>query len=165
MYAAWLLESPVAVKKFGRVEDSLHEARPGGLAAEQRRRVGARAGGRLPRRHRASPRPVTSPATPQPPLTPQSRRTHCRPGPHRACARLPPAHPARPQVEMYLLLGSHDNIVALRGLCQHDGCMYLVLEYCPRRAGRAPPRAGMLLPGACWAGAGQLGSTCRALEC
>lgn len=33
---------------------------------------------------------------------------------------------------MYLLLGSHDNVVALRGLCQHEGCMYLVLEYCPR---------------------------------
>ncbi|PRW44254.1 3-phosphoshikimate 1-carboxyvinyltransferase isoform A [Chlorella sorokiniana] len=60
VYAAWFLESPVAVKKFNRVEDSLHE------------------------------------------------------------------------VQMYLLLGSHDNIVALRGLCQHEGSMYLVLEYCPR---------------------------------
>ncbi|KAL4858866.1 Mitogen-activated protein kinase kinase kinase dlk-1 [Chlorella vulgaris] len=60
VYAAWLLETPVAVKKFERAEDSLHE------------------------------------------------------------------------VEMYLQLGSHDNVVALRGLCQHEGSMFLVLEYCPR---------------------------------
>ncbi|EFN55353.1 hypothetical protein CHLNCDRAFT_134377 [Chlorella variabilis] len=60
VYAAWFLESPVAVKKFERAEDSLHE------------------------------------------------------------------------VEMYLQLGSHDNVVALRGLCQHEGSMFLVLEYCPR---------------------------------
>ncbi|KAL4428326.1 hypothetical protein ABPG75_002415 [Micractinium tetrahymenae] len=60
VYAAWFLESPVAVKKFERAEDSLHE------------------------------------------------------------------------VEMYLQAGSHDNVVALRGLCQHEGSMYLVLEYCPR---------------------------------
>ena len=28
--------------------------------------------------------------------------------------------------------GSHDNIVALRGLCQHEEDLYLVMEYCPR---------------------------------
>ena len=28
--------------------------------------------------------------------------------------------------------GSHDNIVALRGLCQHEGRYALVMEYCPR---------------------------------
>ena len=28
--------------------------------------------------------------------------------------------------------GSHDNIVALRGLCQHQGQLFLVMEYCPR---------------------------------
>lgn len=28
--------------------------------------------------------------------------------------------------------GSHDNIVALRGLCQHQGKLFLVMEYCPR---------------------------------
>jgi len=33
---------------------------------------------------------------------------------------------------MYLQAGSHDNVVALRGLCQHGGSMYIVLEYCPR---------------------------------
>ena len=60
VYAAWYLETPVAVKRFNRVEDSLHE------------------------------------------------------------------------VGMYLGIGSHDNVVALRALCQHEGAMYLVLEYCPR---------------------------------
>jgi len=60
VYAAWYLETPVAVKRFNRVEDSLHE------------------------------------------------------------------------VAMYLGVGSHDNVVALRALCQHESAMYLVLEYCPR---------------------------------
>ena len=60
VYAAWYLETPVAVKRFNRVEDSLHE------------------------------------------------------------------------VAMYLGVGSHDNVVALRALCQHEAAMYLVLEYCPR---------------------------------
>eukprot|EP00887_Chlorella_sp_A99_P004986 scaffold4.g4986.t1 len=60
VYAAWFLESPVAVKRFNRVEDSLHE------------------------------------------------------------------------VGMYLGAGSHDNVVALRALCQHEGNMYLIMEYCPR---------------------------------
>lgn len=60
VYAAWYLETPVAVKRFNRVEDSLHE------------------------------------------------------------------------VGMYLGVGSHDNVVALRALCQHEGAMHVVLEYCPR---------------------------------
>ncbi|KAL4522997.1 hypothetical protein Ndes2526A_g07715 [Nannochloris sp. 'desiccata'] len=60
VYAAWYLETPVAVKRFNRVEDSLHE------------------------------------------------------------------------VAMYLGVGSHDNVVALRALCQHENAMYLILEYCPR---------------------------------
>lgn len=60
VYAAWYLETPVAVKRFNRVEDSLHE------------------------------------------------------------------------VGMYLGVGSHDNVVALRALCQHEAAMYAVLEYCPR---------------------------------
>ena len=28
--------------------------------------------------------------------------------------------------------GTHDNVVALRGLCQHQNELYLVMEYCPR---------------------------------
>ena len=60
VYAAWYLETPVAVKRFNRVEDSLHE------------------------------------------------------------------------VGMFLGIGSHDNVVALRALCQHEGAMHVVLEYCPR---------------------------------
>ena len=28
--------------------------------------------------------------------------------------------------------GTHDNVVALRGLCQHQNDIYLVMEYCPR---------------------------------
>ena len=60
VYAAWYMETPVAVKRFNRVEDSLHE------------------------------------------------------------------------VGMYLGVGSHDNVVGLRALCQHEGAMFLILEYCPR---------------------------------
>lgn len=60
VHAAWYLDTPVAVKQFNRVEDSLHE------------------------------------------------------------------------VGMYLGVGSHDNVLALRALCQHEGAMYLVLEFCPR---------------------------------
>ena len=36
------------------------------------------------------------------------------------------------QIRMYLTAGGHDNVVALRALCQHEGAMHLVLEYCPR---------------------------------
>jgi hypothetical protein len=60
VHAAWYLDTPVAVKQFNRMEDSLHE------------------------------------------------------------------------LGMYLGVGSHDNVVALRALCQHEGAMYLVLEFCPR---------------------------------
>ena len=60
VHAAWYLESPVAVKRFNRLEDASHEA------------------------------------------------------------------------GMYLSTGNHDNIVSLRALCQHNDCIYLVMEYCPR---------------------------------
>jgi len=60
VYAAWYLETPVAVKRFNKVDDSVHE------------------------------------------------------------------------IGMFLGVGSHDNVVALRALCQHEDAMYLVLEYCPR---------------------------------
>ncbi|KAK9801881.1 hypothetical protein WJX73_006907 [Symbiochloris irregularis] len=36
------------------------------------------------------------------------------------------------EVKMNLAAGSHDNIVALRGLCEHEGKVFLVMEYCPR---------------------------------
>ncbi|DBA89209.1 hypothetical protein WJX77_000076 [Trebouxia sp. C0004] len=36
------------------------------------------------------------------------------------------------EVEMNLHSGSHDNIVGLRGLCQHGDDLYLIMEYCPR---------------------------------
>ena len=36
------------------------------------------------------------------------------------------------ELEMNLCVGMHDNIVALRGLCQQDDKLYLVMEYCPR---------------------------------
>ncbi|KDD72105.1 protein kinase, partial [Helicosporidium sp. ATCC 50920] len=36
------------------------------------------------------------------------------------------------ELGMYLKAGSHDNVVALRGVCGHAGAMYLLLEYCPR---------------------------------
>ena len=36
------------------------------------------------------------------------------------------------ELEMNLGVGMHDNIVALRGLCQKEDKLYLVMEYCPR---------------------------------
>ena len=36
------------------------------------------------------------------------------------------------QQQCYHYAGSHDNIVGLRGLCQHGDDLYLVMEYCPR---------------------------------
>ncbi|KAL3160650.1 hypothetical protein ABBQ32_010571 [Trebouxia sp. C0010 RCD-2024] len=39
---------------------------------------------------------------------------------------------SKAEVEMNLHSGSHDNIVGLRGLCQHGDDLYLVMEYCPR---------------------------------
>lgn len=60
VHAAWYLDTPVALKRFNRLEDSLHE------------------------------------------------------------------------LGMYLGLGSHDNIVALRALCNREDNVDLVLEYCPR---------------------------------
>ena len=45
---------------------------------------------------------------------------------------IPPYLAPPPGAQMYLRVGSHDNVVALRGLCQHEGAMFLVLEYCPR---------------------------------
>ncbi|GAB4814115.1 hypothetical protein N2152v2_001161 [Parachlorella kessleri] len=40
------------------------------------------------------------------------------------------------EVEMCLHAGHHDNIVGLRGLCQHENHMYLVMELCPRQVAR-----------------------------
>lgn len=60
VHAAWYLDTPVALKRFNRLQDSLHE------------------------------------------------------------------------LGMYLGLGSHDNIVALRALCNREDNVDLVLEYCPR---------------------------------
>lgn len=60
VHAAWFLETPVAVKRFNRVDDAAYE------------------------------------------------------------------------VGMYLAIGFHDNIVAMRALSQHEGNMYLIMEYCPR---------------------------------
>lgn len=36
------------------------------------------------------------------------------------------------EVEMHLSAGWHDNVVGLRGLTQHGGNNYLIMELCPR---------------------------------
>ena len=44
-----------------------------------------------------------------------------------------PSKPAHQQLQQSMrAAGSHDNIVALRGLCHHEGRFALVMEYCPR---------------------------------
>ena len=47
----------------------------------------------------------------------------------------PPTHPNNTSIltlRLACCTGSHDNIVGLRGLCQHEDDLYLVMEYCPR---------------------------------
>ncbi|KAK9811688.1 hypothetical protein WJX72_008422 [[Myrmecia] bisecta] len=36
------------------------------------------------------------------------------------------------ELEMHLHASSHDNVVALRGLCHNKETLYIVMEYCPR---------------------------------
>lgn len=137
MYAAWFLESPVAVKRFNRVEDSLHEVRWGRAGGWGR--PASLAGQRMGVHGGRAPLAATSGRDGLPPRPPAHHAASCQHTTRLASPRHTPCRTlpltllcAAPQVEMYLLLGSHDNIVALRGLCQHEGSMYLVLEYCPR---------------------------------
>lgn len=78
--------------------------------------VDASQGGSGPNRpaRTATNEPVWQRSAPQPPISVNTANRALR------CAAPAPA------------AGSHDNVVALRGLCKHGSHYYLVMELCPR---------------------------------
>lgn len=61
-------------------------------------------------------------------LQQMSRRGSAQHHSRRLQSTLPTARCAAPAPAA----GSHDNVVALRGLCKHGSHHYLVMELCPR---------------------------------